>query len=45
MTPIGQQNMPGPLKMLGLHEKTGQYTEFDLPKICQQSLDAAFTPV
>ena len=29
VTPIGQQNQPGQLKLLVLHEKTGKNTEFD----------------
>ena len=28
VTPIGQQNPPGPLKLLGLREKTGKNTDF-----------------
>ena len=28
MTPISQQNPPGPLKLLGLNEKTGKNTDF-----------------
>jgi hypothetical protein len=28
VTPIGQQNPPGPLKLLGLREKTGKTTDF-----------------
>ena len=28
MTPIRQQNPPGPLKLLGLREKTGKNTDF-----------------
>jgi hypothetical protein len=28
VTPIRQQNPPGPLKLLGLREKTGKNTDF-----------------
>jgi hypothetical protein len=28
VTPVGQQNPPGPLKLLGLNEKTGKKTDF-----------------
>jgi hypothetical protein len=28
VTPISQQNPPGPLKLLGLREKTGKNTDF-----------------
>jgi hypothetical protein len=28
VTPVGQQNPPGPLKLLGLKEKTGKNTDF-----------------
>jgi hypothetical protein len=33
VTPIGQQNPPGPLKLLGLREKTGKNTDFDFAQI------------
>jgi hypothetical protein len=29
VTPIGQQNPPEPLKLFGLHEKTGKIPIFD----------------
>jgi hypothetical protein len=32
VTPIRQQNPPGPLKLLGLREKTGKNTDFDFAK-------------
>jgi hypothetical protein len=33
VTPIGQQNPPGPLKLLGLRGKTGKNTDFDFAQI------------
>ena len=33
VTPIRQQNPPGPLKLLGLREKTGKNTDFDFAQI------------
>jgi hypothetical protein len=33
VTPIGQQNRPGPLKLLGLRGKTGKNTDFDFDQI------------
>jgi hypothetical protein len=33
VTPIGQQNPPGPLKLLGLRKKTGKNTDFDFAQI------------
>jgi hypothetical protein len=42
VTPIGQQNPPGQLKLLGWHEKTGQNTDFDCDQIKLKVLDYAF---
>jgi hypothetical protein len=33
VTPIRQQNPPGPLKLLGLREKTDKNTDFDFAQI------------
>jgi hypothetical protein len=43
VTPIGQQNQPGPLQLLVLHGKTGENTEFDFARKISKNLDAAFT--
>jgi hypothetical protein len=33
VTPIGQQNPPGTLKLLGLRQKTGKNIDFDFAQI------------
>jgi hypothetical protein len=44
VTPIGQQNPPGPLKLLGLRKKAGKIPIFDFAKntsifsVCKCSL-------
>jgi hypothetical protein len=46
VTPIGQQNQPGQLKLLVLHGKTGKETEFDFTqKKIPKNLDAVFTTI
>jgi hypothetical protein len=43
VTPIGQQNPPGQLKLLVLHGETGKNTEFDFAQKITNFLDAVFT--
>jgi hypothetical protein len=42
VTPIRQQNPPGPLKLLGLREKTGKNTDFLILLKKTDFLDAHF---
>jgi hypothetical protein len=44
VTPIGQQNPPGPLKLLGLREKTGKNTDSDFAQITLNILVYVITP-
>jgi hypothetical protein len=44
VTSIRQQNPPGPLKLLGLREKTGKNTDFDFAQITLNILVAHVCP-
>ena len=44
VTPIRQENPPGPLKLLGLRKKTGTNTDFDSAQITLNILVYAFAP-
>ena len=44
VTPIGQQNAPGPLKLSVLHKKTSKNTDFYFAQITIKILVYVFTP-